>query len=84
MTADAMITESVIVGCQVREGGISCTGPVASWWAGACVHEHVTPRIGICAEHEWRAERPWTCTPCERSAGPHECFATVTRTGAPS
>jgi len=65
--------------CQLAFSDAPCGDPAVSYWSGACVHEHVTPDIGICAAHQDRALRPWICTLCKEGADPHRCEVRLIR-----
>lgn len=66
--------------CQVAEKRVPCLEPGVSTWDAACVHEHVTTEISVCAGHEWRMTgRPWNCMVCANSDQPHDCPVKVTR-----
>ena len=64
----------------MREAGIPCEQPAVSTWDAGCEHEHVTPGILVCRDHEWRmTTRPWTCAVCARGHDAHMCRVFITR-----
>jgi hypothetical protein len=67
--------------CEIEEGGVRCADPGVSTWHAACVHEHVSADIAVCAGHEWRmtSTAPWKCLVCEKGAEAHSCAVLVSR-----
>jgi hypothetical protein len=71
---------TVVAGCHFTVNSIPCNQPPASHWDAGCVHEHITPDIGLCAAHEGQIKTPWYCLDCDRDQRePHKCVTAFTR-----